>query len=263
MKKSEPPPGIYTDIDHRGEQGHVVTISVDYQAKLNVLNSPLITQLHETIEDYANDDNLRAMVLRGAGERAFIGGADINEMVEIGNPSDAMKFITSLHQVCDAIRRLPVPVIARIQGHCLGAGLEIAASCDMRVASDGSTFGMPEVKVGIPSVIEAALLPRLMGWGKAREMLFTGESISAKDALEAGLVEKVVPASELDPAVENWVNAILHCGARAIRLQKALMRRWEALPIPDAIEAGIPAFGEAFETSEPRDLMRKFLNRKR
>ena len=101
---------------------------------------------------------LRALILTGAGDRAFIGGADINEMVELDQES-ARIFITHLHEACTALRNLPVPVIARISGYCLGAGLEVAASCDLRIASEHSSFGMPEVRVGIPSVIEAALLP--------------------------------------------------------------------------------------------------------
>jgi enoyl-CoA hydratase len=262
MEKSAKP-GVHTEIDHRGELGRVATITIDHQAKLNCVNSELIAQLTEAAEKLAEDEELRAVILRGAGERAFIGGADIREMVEISSPDRAMAFISRLHGACDAFRRLPVPVIARIQGYCLGAGLEIAASCDIRIAAEGSQFGMPEVKVGIPSVIEAALLPRLMGWGKAREMIFTGESISARDALESGLVERVVPASELSPAVESVVQAILNCGPRAIRLQKALLSRWEELPIPKAIEEGIKFFGEAYKTDEPREMMRRFLDRKR
>src|SRR6185503_218248 len=113
----------------------------------------------------------RVVVLTGAGERAFIGGADINEMAELDEES-ARVFISQLHEACAALRNLPVPVIARISGYCLGAGLEIAASCDLRVAADHSTFGMPEVRVGIPSVIEAALLPRLIGWGMAARLIY-------------------------------------------------------------------------------------------
>ena len=105
--------------------------------------------------------------------------------------ASAEAFIARLHGACAAIRSLPVPVIARISGYCLGGGLEVAASCDLRVASEDSTFGMPEVNVGIPSVIEAALLPRLVGWGKARELVYTGLSISAAEAVSCGLVERV------------------------------------------------------------------------
>src|SRR5689334_11003081 len=134
----------------------------------------------------------------------------------------AREFITLLHRACDALRRLPVPVIARIEGYALGAGLEVAAACDIRIASENARFGMPEVKVGIPSVIEAALLPSLIGWGRTRRLLLTGETVDAATALRWGLVEEVVPPAALDMAVERSLDAILACGPRAIRLQKEL-----------------------------------------
>jgi enoyl-CoA hydratase/carnithine racemase len=158
---------------------------------------------------------------------------------------------------------MPVPVIARINGYCLGAGLEIAAGCDLRVAADTAVFGMPEVKVGIPSVIEAALLPRLVGWGRAAALVLTGETIDAAEALRIGLVERVVPPSGLDAAVERWVAALLAAGPRALRLQKRLMREWERLPLDDAIAAGVATFRASYETDEPHRLMQRFLDRER
>ena len=249
-------------LSDRAERGCVARIVVDYQARLNVLNSGLIQKLTDAVESLADNDRLRVVILTGAGERAFIGGADINEMAELDETS-ARLFISRLHEACAAIRNLSVPVIARINGYCLGAGLEIAAACDLRVAADHSTFGMPEVKVGIPSVIEAALLPRLIGSGKAAELIYTGESISASEAFQCGLVERVVPREQLDQAVINWTEAILQAGARAIRLQKALMREWERLPLDQAINRGIESFGSAYETNEPKSMMHEFLVRRR
>src|SRR5690606_40996864 len=118
----------------------------------------------------------------------------------------AERFITLLHHVCTAVRDCAIPVIARIRGYCLGAGLEVAASCDLRVATHDSTFGMPEVHVGIPSVIEAALLPSLIGWGRTRELLYTGTAIDAAEAERIGLVERSVPAEQLDAALEVWLD---------------------------------------------------------
>jgi enoyl-CoA hydratase len=255
-------PTVHVDVDDRGELGRVVRITVDHTAKVNILNTPLIEKLTATIESFHDDEALRVMILTGAGNKAFIGGVDIKEMMGL-DPASAEAFIVRLHGACAAIRSLPVPVIARISGYCLGGGLEVAASCDLRVASEDSTFGMPEVKVGIPSVIEAALLPRLVGWGKARELVYTGLSISAGEALSCGLVERVVAREKLDRAVEEWLEAIINAGARAIRLQKALIRQWETLPIDRAVEEGIKAFGRAYQTKEPRTLMNRFLERKR
>ena len=249
-------------VDDHDERGCIARVVVNYQSRLNILNSALILQLIAAVSSIAHDDRLRVLILSGAGDRAFIGGADIKEMAAL-DKSSARDFISRLHEACAALRNLPVPVIARINGYCLGAGLEIAASCDLRVAADHSTFGMPEVKVGIPSVIEAALLPRLIGWGKAAELVYTGESISAAEAASCGLVERVVPSDQLDATVERWTEAILEAGPRALRLQKALIREWEHLRLDQAIERGIESFAAAYETDEPRTLMQRFLTHRR
>ncbi|MEK9661455.1 MAG: enoyl-CoA hydratase-related protein, partial [Alphaproteobacteria bacterium] len=147
--------------------------------------------------------------------------------------------------------------------YCLGGGLEIAAACDLRIAADDARFAMPEVRVGIPSVIEAALLPALIGWGRTRRLLFTGETIDAATAYDWGFVEEVVPAGALDAAVDRTVDAILAAEPRAVRLQKALIAEWEHLPLDSAIAAGIDTFAAAFQTDEPNRAMRAFIERKR
>ncbi|HSB12372.1 MAG TPA: enoyl-CoA hydratase [Blastocatellia bacterium] len=253
---------IALEFEDLGDRGRIARIVVDHQARLNILNTELIQALTAAVNQTATDERLRVLILAGAGDRAFIGGADINEMGAL-DQSSAREFISRLHEACLSLRTLPVPVIARINGYCLGAGLEIAASCDLRVAADDSVFGMPEVRVGIPSVIEAALLPRLVGWGKAKELILTGEQISANEALVCGLVQRVVPLNHLDRAVDQWTQSILEAGPRATRLQKALIREWELLPLEQAIERGIEFFAAAYETDEPRKLMEKFLSRRR
>jgi enoyl-CoA hydratase len=172
----------------------------------------------------------------------------------------ARPFITLVHRSCDVFRRLPVPVIARIQGYALGAGLEVAAACDMRVASSDATFGMPEVRIGIPSVVEAALLPQLIGWGRTRELLLTGETIDATTAERWGLVEQVVAPEALDDAVERRVAAVLACGPAAINAQKALIQAWENLPMQQAIQRGIDSFAASWDTDEPARMMGGFLD---
>ncbi len=255
------PPQIRTDLDTT-PSGHVARITIDRPERLNVLNTALILQLTDSLRRLSADDDLRCVVLRGAGEKAFIGGADINEMAELDADS-APGFISQLHAACTAIRELPVPAIASIRGYCLGAGLEIAVSCDLRVSSDDAIFGMPEVKVGIPSVIEAALLPRLIGPGKARQLVYTGEPISAAEAGRCGLVDRVVAAADLNVATLEWVQAISAAGPSAIRLQKRLASQWDTVPLQDAIQAGIQTFAEAYETDEPHRLMQGFLDRPR
>ncbi len=247
-------------IGHGGAR--VARITVDYPGKLNILGSASMAELHAAIEAVAGDGEVRALVLTGEGERAFIGGADVNEMAAL-DPGAARDFITGLHRVCAALRALPLPAIARIRGYCLGAGLEVAAACDLRVASDDAVFGMPEVRVGIPSVIEAALLPRLIGMGRARELVLTGRLASADEAASWGLIDRLVPAAGLDRAVDDWLDAIVACGQRALALQKSLIREWENLPLDEAIAAGIDSFAQAYESDEPRRMMQAFLERKR
>lgn len=244
------------------EGGAVAYLTVDNRAKLNTLDRALMTEFIEKVERLAARDDLRALVLNGAGGKAFIGGASIPEMAALDRDS-AAAFITLVHRTCDGLRRLPVPVIARIDGYALGAGLEVAVSCDLRIATSRAKFGMPEVKVGIPSVVEAALIPRLIGAGHARELLMLGETVDAETALRWGLVERVVAPERLDAEVETMVAALLAAGPQAVREQKALMQRWEKLPIDAAVAAGIEAFARAFETDEPKCMLSAFAKRKR
>ena len=181
----------------RPEGGYVARITIDNEAKLNTINRALAVEIVETIKQFEDDSALRLVILTGAGERAFVGGADLNELAHLDQNS-AAEFITLIHRSCDGFRRLAVPVIARIDGFALGAGLELAAACDLRVASERSMFGMPEILVGIPSVVEAALLPALIGSGRARRLLLTGETIGASEALDWGLIDAVAPPDKLD-----------------------------------------------------------------
>jgi enoyl-CoA hydratase/carnithine racemase len=232
-------------------------VTVDNRAKLNCLSTPLIVTLRSAFENLSDDRTLRAVVLTGAGDRAFIGGADLNELGALCTES-ARLFITRLHQACDAIRECPVPVIGRINGFCLGAGLEVAASCDFRAASDNATFGMPEVHMGIPSVIEAALLPGQIGWGRTREMLLTGVLYSAAEALAMGFVQKAVAVSELDAAIDPWIAGIARATPEAVRSQKKLIDRWERVSIDEGIYAGIDALSNAYKTGEPQAAIKAF-----
>lgn len=245
---------VTTTVDARG----VATVTLCHQAKLNVLNSATMAGLIEAFGTLAARPGLRAVVLRGEGSRAMIGGADITEMAGLDAVS-ARRFITRLHEVCAAVRAVPVPVIARMQGYTLGGGLEVAAACDIRIASTGAVMGMPEVRIGIPSVIEAALLPMLIGWGRTRRILLTGETFDAATALAWGMVEEVAEEDTLDATIERVLADILAGGPNALRQQKALIAQWEELGPMAAIARGIEVFAEAWGTDEPRERMRAFL----
>jgi enoyl-CoA hydratase len=246
------------DRDQRG----VVRLSICNAGSLNILGSAVIDGVREGLEALAMERRIRALVLAGESEKSLIGGADIKEMAKL-NRRAAEAFITRLRDLCEAVRAFPAPVIARMPGWCLGGGLEVAAACDVRIAAHDAKFGMPEVRVGIPSVIHAALLPRLIGWGRARWLLMTAETIDAPTALAWGLVDTVAPEGGLDAAVEHTVKAFLECGPEALRAQKALLRQWEELPLKESVNLSIGVFGKSFLTDEPKRLMQGFLDRKR
>jgi enoyl-CoA hydratase len=243
--------------------GRIAFVTIDNPSRLNSLTGALMDELAAKLAPLAADAELRALVLTGAGDKAFIGGADIAEMSALADAEAGRRFITRLHRCCDSIRAIPVPVIARINGFALGAGLEIAASCDVRIAAENAVFGMPEVRLGIPSVIEAALLPLLIGWGRTRQVVLFGENFPAQDALAWGLVEEVAGADHLDEVVEAWLGRLLSCAPGAVRRQKQLIRAWEDLPLRAAIEAGIDSFAEAVASGEPAAAMRAYLERRK
>jgi enoyl-CoA hydratase len=248
---------ILCDIE-RHTQGSIYRLTVSRPERLNILDSAMLRALTTALAEIAHDENARLVILAAADGKAWIAGADIREMRHL-DKQGAAEFIRRLHAVCHAVRALPVPVLARISGYCLGAGLELAASCDLRVASDDSRFGMPEVRVGIPSVIEAALLPRLIGIGRARDLVLTGRVVGAEEAYAWGLIEAPAPRAALDALVQDRARQILAAGPRAVRLQKELCNRWEELSLSAAIDAGIDTFSRAFEGDEPSIYMERFL----
>src|SRR3954454_521385 len=246
------------DRDTRG----VVRLTICNAGALNILGSAVIDALRAGLEQLATDADIRVLVLAGQSERSMIGGADIKEMATLDQPS-AEAFITRLRDLCEAVRAFPAPVIARMPGWCLGGGLEVAAACDFRVAAHDAKFAMPEVRVGIPSVIHAALLPRLIGWGRARWLIMTAATIDAATALDWGLIDAVAAEGALDAEIETLAAMLLECGPQALRAQKALLNQWQELPLKESVELSVGVFGRAFLTDEPRRMMQAFIDRKR
>src|SRR3979411_57521 len=250
----------YCGVD--GDPRGVVRLTICNAGSLNIIGSAVINGIGEGLEVLGADRQIRVLILAGQSEKSMIGGADIKEMAKLDQAS-AEKFITGLRDLCEAVRAFPAPVIARMPGWCLGGGLEVAAACDFRIAADDAKFGMPEVRVGIPSVIHAALLPRLIGWGRARWLIMTAKHIAAPTARAWGLVDMVAPQGGLDAAVERTVAALLQCGPEALRSQKALLRQWEELPLTESVNLSVGVFGQSYLTGEPQRLMQGFIDRKR
>lgn len=227
---------------------------------LNLVDRTLMESLRDTFRTLAGQPALRAVVLTGQG-RAFSAGLDVRLLGEL-DTSSARALISALHDTLDAVHRTPVPAVAAVHGPCLGAGFELALACDLRVATTTATFGLPEVRVGVPAVIEAALLPPMVGSGRAAELLLTGEPIDAARALAWGLVNRVVEPGHLDAAVEDLLGQILAGGPRALRLQKELLVRWRHTDLATAVRDSIDAFARAFATREPAEGAAAFLDRR-
>jgi len=244
----------------RRQADGVVTVELLSAKPVNILGSEATQELTAEFHRLAREDDCRVIVLRGTGDKAFIGGADINEMAGLDQVA-AEAFISRLAALCEAVRACPAPVIARLSGWCLGAGLEVAVSCDLRVAGAGATFGMPEVAVGIPSVIHAALIPAMIGASRAAWLLLTGETIDAGTAASWGLVHDVVPDGELDARITRLAARMAAFGPQAVRRQKRLLNEWTDMTPTRAIEDSVAQFGLAFLTGEPQHYMTRFTER--
>ena len=233
-----------------------------FRSKRNALGLKGKELFIERMAAIKHDESLRAVIITGSGTRSFVGGTNLDEMKDF-NLQQAEASSTKTHRVCDAVRQCPVPVIARINGYCFGSGFELAACADMRVGVIGAKFGMPETRFGIPSGMEASALPRLIGWGKATELVLTGDHIDAEEAFRIGFLNRLVAPEHLDDAVQSWIESLLACGPRAVRIQKRLIMDWDRMSVTDGARAGIQAYVEAYRTDEPKRLMTSFLNRKR
>jgi len=244
------------------DKGVVCRVTINNEKKLNTLGSNAVAELHNVFENLKNEDDLRVVILTGAGEKSFIGGANIYEMAEL-NPETAREFITNLHNLTIAIRNLHVPVVARVNGFCLGAGMEIAAVCDIIVAEDKAQFAMPEVQVGLPSVIEAAVLPQILGIGLTRDLVMTGRTLSGTEAHRANFVQRLAKVGTLDEVTDQVAQEILNAGPKAISIQKELCNAWEEEKMSTSVQLGIDAFSKSYETDEPARMLGAFINRKR
>jgi len=242
-------------------KGNVGRLLIDRPDKLNALSSDMVDQLKSAVDKVLEDDALRCVVITGVNEKCFCAGSDLRQLSELTSGS-AGGFLRSTHAALAAVRRIHVPVIARIQGPCMGVGMELAAACDFRLATASSLFAMPKVKIGIPSVIEAALVARIMGQGRASWLMLTGENIDAQRAYEWGFLEEVVAdTAALDASVDRAVNGILESGRLAVCSQKRLLRSWEEAPLAQCIEESIRPFAAAHANSEPGELSARVLGR--
>jgi len=243
-----------------------VRVKFDRKEKGNSLSTKMMTDLTVVFQALARFETLACVILSSANNQAprkavFCGGADVKTMASLNTPDEAEAFIRTISRLCTAIRDLPAPVIAEIDGPCIGAGLEMAAACDIRIASTPSSFSMPEVKLGIPSVVEARLLCDIVGWGRARHLMLTGEAWTAEEALQAGLITKLTPSKRALEVVREQYMADMSINASTYRAQKSLMRYWENRSIEDGIEAGVRAFADVWRNEDTKKLTKDLMNK--
>jgi len=250
-------PRVDVDIDNG-----VATVTLMGEKSVNLMGRVLVGALANALDALRRDGALRLVVLTGPRGGSFQGGVNIAEMAGFDSNS-ARDFITLLHQACHGLRALPVPSIARVEGFCLGGGMEIAAACDLRIGTQASRFGMPEVQVGLPSVIEARLLPTLIGWGNTRELLYRGHIIDAAEAHRIGFLQKLVPDADIDEGLRPWIEDIVRAEPNAIRAQKRLLENWLETAPATGIQASVDAFGATFDTDAANRRLGAFLDRPR
>lgn len=241
----------------------VAVITINRPEALNSLNQQVLLALQEAFT--AIDlETVRCVVLTGAGEKAFAAGADVAEMADM-DPSEAIPFAQFGKAVFQMIEDFPLPVIAAINGYCLGGGIELALSCDIRLCSENAIFGQPEVGLGIiPGFGGTQRLGRVIGSAsKAKEMLFTGKTIKAQEALQIGLVSAVYSSEGLMEAAMGMAGQISRNAPIAIKQAKQAFNEGKGKPLTEAMEIETRHFASCFKTEDQKEGMRAFLERRK
>ena len=246
-----------------GKEKGIARITVNRPEKRNALNQAVRLELQQALRDIEEDDSIRVAIVTGAGDKAFIGGADITELKEMTPIACEARASTLGQQLYTDIENLRVPVIAMINGFCLGGGCEIAMCCDIRVASENARLGQPEINIGIfPGGGGTQRLPRLVGWGKAKELLYTGRIIDAAEAERIGLVDKVVPPDELESTVTELAETIASKSPVIIRLLKKAITRGMYSNLPDGLAYDKSTFSLCFATEDHYEGITAFLEKR-
>ena len=244
------------------QEGPVLTLTLDRPEALNALNAQVLDDLSAEL-DRVDLHSVRCLIFTGAGEKAFAAGADIAAMAAM-TPEAAAAFSRRGNQVFRRIETFPLPTIAAVNGYALGGGCELAMACDIRLCSENALFGQPEVTLGItPGFGGTQRLMRLVGMGKAKELIFSARNVKAAEALQMGLVNGVYPADELLHAAEKLAAKIAKNAPIAVRACKAAMNEGVDLPMDQAIDAEVREFSACFETEDQKRGMAGFLNKQR
>lgn len=249
-----------THVRTRHEDGYTWLL-LDRPEKRNALTVDMIQSLTREIHRCAEDDQVVAIIISGTGN-TFSAGVDVQQFA-VMEVASAPGFIRQLHELCAAARFSPKPVIAAIDGPCLGGAFELALSCDLRIATSNALFGLPEVHLGLPSVIEAALLLHHIGLSKTQEMVLTGDPITAVEAEKLGLITRITSPDRLESEALTEAGRLARIDREAFALQKQLINSWLNEPLERAIQNSFWAFATSLGSETPRQLVTEFLNRKK
>lgn len=241
--------------------GGVATLAVNRPEVRNALDFETIGELHAALDHLRDRDDVGVVILTGSGDRAFVSGADIRELAQ-RKKRDALLGINQ--RLFTAVEELPKPVVAAVNGVAFGGGCELAMACDLRVAVEEARFGLPETGLGIiPAAGGTQRLPRLVGWGKARELILTGELIDAAEALRIGLVSKVVPRDRLMPEARAYADKMLARGPLALRLAKLALNASARTGLDTGLTIESLAQAICFESTDKAEGMAAFLEKRK
>ena len=245
------------------KKGNIAVATINRPKALNALNSQVLEDLNELVDLVTADEEIRALVLTGAGEKAFVAGADIGEMSTL-TKAEGEAFGKKGNDVFRKLETMPIPTIAAINGFALGGGCELSMSCDIRICADTAVFGQPEVGLGItPGFGGTQRLPRIVGMANAMELILTAQTINAARAKEIGLVSHVVAPEELMNKAMELANAIAANAQIAVRQSKAAIRRGLQTDMNTGVAYESEAFALCFATEDQKDAMKAFVNKEK
>ncbi|MFO1189873.1 MAG: enoyl-CoA hydratase/isomerase family protein [Alphaproteobacteria bacterium] len=251
----------YRDIMY-SKRDHVGTITLNRPQFLNAMTTRMLEEIEDAINTIERDRDVIVAVITGAGEKAFCAGIDLEETVSL----DGMGARASgkrIHRTDKAVRQLEKPVIAKVRGLCLGAGLELAISCDMIIGTETSRYGLPHMRIGIASIVEAAILPQAIGIFRAKELCFSADYWDGKKAESVGLINRAVPEAELDKAVDELAQKLCGWSPVAMGVQKTIINQWMDTDLQAAIDHSINSTAIVFDSKDQKEGMAAFLEKRK
>jgi enoyl-CoA hydratase len=243
-------------------RGRVAVITINRPQKLNALNIQTRAEGAAALDELREDESVRVVVITGAGEKAFVAGADIAEFE--GRTAVTQRDVMTARSLFTAVDTFPKPVIAMINGFCLGGGCELALSCDIRIAGENARFGQPEINLGIiPGGGGTQRLTRLVGEGKAMELILTGDMIDAQHAYNLGLVNMVVPAADLEAKTMELANRIAEKSPVALRMAKEAVKTAARANLDEGLRREVDLFALCFSSADKDEGVRAFLEKRK